>query len=588
MPNIQFQFRRGTAAEWTAVNPTLASGEMGLETDTDLFKIGDGTTSWNSLSYGGLQGATGAAGPTGATGAGSTGATGVAGVNGSTGATGATGVTGVDGSTGATGVAGPTGATGLTGSTGPAGTSVSIIGSVTDVNVNPPNNPQTTLNTAFPSAITGNGVIDDATGDLWVYDGSLWVNVGTIVGPAGATGATGLGATGVAGPTGATGIQGLTGATGIQGATGDVGPSGATGAQGATGVAGPTGATGVAGPTGATGLAGPTGATGVGTTGATGESGPTGATGLAGPTGATGVGTTGATGESGPTGATGLAGPTGATGVGTTGATGEAGPTGATGLTGATGAIGNSLIANLDANTYGISNISFISNGNSNLAITSSDGNIFIGCNNSANGAIFRNDGSGTTLSVGRTDLTPTSNTNKNYTKIGQNIQLFTSNAATFELTAYAGVGTQYASMYLDGYAYINNASSTTGLEVRGNVINRGLTARTVLSASANGTTSGTAREILSSEIVNIFEVTSSNRGVALPYAVFGNASTFWGYRITIRNGDAANNLYVYPSVDGSGTINGSSSAYQQTANTIVTYVCFSIADDATPEWFTT
>jgi len=53
---IQIQFRRGTASEWTAANPILAVGEMGIETDTDLFKIGDGTTAWNSLAYGGLTG----------------------------------------------------------------------------------------------------------------------------------------------------------------------------------------------------------------------------------------------------------------------------------------------------------------------------------------------------------------------------------------------------------------------------------------------------------------------------------------------------------------------------------------------------
>lgn len=53
----QFQFRRGTAAQWTSGNPTLLSGEFGLETDTSLFKIGDGTTAWISLGYGGLGGA---------------------------------------------------------------------------------------------------------------------------------------------------------------------------------------------------------------------------------------------------------------------------------------------------------------------------------------------------------------------------------------------------------------------------------------------------------------------------------------------------------------------------------------------------
>lgn len=51
-----FQFRRGTAAQWTSANTVLASGELGLETNTGFFKIGDGTTAWNSLAYGGLQG----------------------------------------------------------------------------------------------------------------------------------------------------------------------------------------------------------------------------------------------------------------------------------------------------------------------------------------------------------------------------------------------------------------------------------------------------------------------------------------------------------------------------------------------------
>lgn len=50
------QFRRGLAANWTSANPTLAQGEMGIELDTDLFKIGDGLTAWNDLGHGGLQG----------------------------------------------------------------------------------------------------------------------------------------------------------------------------------------------------------------------------------------------------------------------------------------------------------------------------------------------------------------------------------------------------------------------------------------------------------------------------------------------------------------------------------------------------
>lgn len=44
-------FRRDTASNWTSENPTLAIGEIGLETDTDKIKLGDGATDWNSLSY---------------------------------------------------------------------------------------------------------------------------------------------------------------------------------------------------------------------------------------------------------------------------------------------------------------------------------------------------------------------------------------------------------------------------------------------------------------------------------------------------------------------------------------------------------
>jgi hypothetical protein len=56
------QLRRDTALAWNTVNPVLADGEMGIETDTRQFKIGDGVTNWNTLSYGGLEGPPGAAG----------------------------------------------------------------------------------------------------------------------------------------------------------------------------------------------------------------------------------------------------------------------------------------------------------------------------------------------------------------------------------------------------------------------------------------------------------------------------------------------------------------------------------------------
>ena len=43
--------RRGTAAAWTAANPTLAVGEIAAETDTLRFKVGTGSATWTALPY---------------------------------------------------------------------------------------------------------------------------------------------------------------------------------------------------------------------------------------------------------------------------------------------------------------------------------------------------------------------------------------------------------------------------------------------------------------------------------------------------------------------------------------------------------
>jgi len=184
MPFIQLQFRRDIAANWIANNPILADGEMGIETDTGLFKIGKNNLPWSELQYGGIQG---------------TGSTGPAGIDGATGTTGATGPTGQIGDTGATGPIGETGTTGPTGETGTEGA-------------------------------TGPTGTEGATG------------------PTGTTGETGTeGATGPTGDTGATGTTGDTGATGATGTTGPTGDTGATGTEGATGTTGTTGATGLPG-----------------------------------------------------------------------------------------------------------------------------------------------------------------------------------------------------------------------------------------------------------------------------------------------------------------------------------------------------
>ena len=47
----RIQLRHDTATNWTTANPILAEGEVGVETDTNKFKIGDGVTAWNSLDY---------------------------------------------------------------------------------------------------------------------------------------------------------------------------------------------------------------------------------------------------------------------------------------------------------------------------------------------------------------------------------------------------------------------------------------------------------------------------------------------------------------------------------------------------------
>lgn len=198
----------------------------------------------------GATGATGPAGATGATGAsgfqGGAGYTGSAGTDGLQGDVGATGPQGNTGATGATGPGGSSGINGYTGSqgaTGAQGTGLTILGSVADVASLPSTG--NTLNAAY---------IAEADGDLYVWNGSSWTNVGQIVGPTGPQGAQG--AMGYTGSHGATGLQGDVGATGVQGntgATGATGPQGASGTAGASGAVGYTGSQGAAGYTGSAG-----------------------------------------------------------------------------------------------------------------------------------------------------------------------------------------------------------------------------------------------------------------------------------------------------------------------------------------------
>lgn len=129
------------------------------------------------------------------------------------------------------GILGPTGPTGsastVPGPTGPLGAGVAIVGSVTGAG---------DLPTGYTGAV-GDSYIVQTNGNLYAWDGSIWNDVGNIVGP-----------TGPSGSVGATGPQGaastVTGPTGAQGEVGSTGPTGfgATGPSGSVGATGPTGA----------------------------------------------------------------------------------------------------------------------------------------------------------------------------------------------------------------------------------------------------------------------------------------------------------------------------------------------------------
>ena len=55
MPNTilktKLVIRNDSAENWTTKNPVLLKGELGIEIDTNLFKIGDGLTAWTALPY---------------------------------------------------------------------------------------------------------------------------------------------------------------------------------------------------------------------------------------------------------------------------------------------------------------------------------------------------------------------------------------------------------------------------------------------------------------------------------------------------------------------------------------------------------
>ena len=147
----------------------------------------------------GLQGMTGAIGPTGS-----------AGPTGPEGPKGDKGERGEQGPQGEIGPEGLQGKDGLDGLDGKDGASVTIEGTVLDLNELPTAN----------ESNKGNGYLFN--GDLYVSSGMEWENVGRIQGPKGDKGERGeKGGTGAQGPQGLTGAQGEDGPQGLRGYTGD-------------------------------------------------------------------------------------------------------------------------------------------------------------------------------------------------------------------------------------------------------------------------------------------------------------------------------------------------------------------------------
>jgi hypothetical protein len=215
----------------------------------------------------GSSGYVGSFGYTGSTGyTGSFGYTGSAGYTGSLGYTGSIGYTGSQSYTGSQGVRGFSGSQGEKGT---PGTSVKIVGSVGyagDLYV-----------------ITGNsigdGYITQDDGHLHVWDGSIWIDVGRIIGYTGSQGL--IGYTGSSGYVGSVGFSGSQGYTGSQGA-GFTGSFGYVGSRGLIGYSGSS--SGFTGSVGYIGSQGPIGYSGssAGFTGSAGYQGRDGYVGSAG------------------------------------------------------------------------------------------------------------------------------------------------------------------------------------------------------------------------------------------------------------------------------------------------------------------
>jgi len=242
------QVRRGSAIEWTAANPILMVGELGVELDTGQWKLGDGVTAWNTLDY--AYGGIGPQGPEG--------------IQGITGEQGIPGEQGIQGEQGIPGITGDQGVDGIQGIAG---------GLIIDPNhIFVDNAARDAYFVANPAELITGIYVSSGT-DFQQWDGAAWINKTLIItGPRGLQGIPGIdgeqGIQGIQGIPGEQGIQGVTGLTGLTGAdsivVGPIGPEGPEGPEGPAGadslVAGPDGPI---GPVGLDGIQGPIGPQGI-------------------------------------------------------------------------------------------------------------------------------------------------------------------------------------------------------------------------------------------------------------------------------------------------------------------------------------
>lgn len=161
------------------------------------------------------------------------------------------GIQGIQGpAAGPQGTTGAQGTQGIQGIQGLVGTGIEVKGAVFD----PVDLPMVGNTVGDVYFVTFNG-------NLYVWNGSSWDDVGQVSGPVGPQGATGI--QGIQGVQGQIGPQGIQGITGIQGTQGIQGIQGIQGPQGTQGVQGTQGIQGLQGLQGIQGIQGPQGTQGV-------------------------------------------------------------------------------------------------------------------------------------------------------------------------------------------------------------------------------------------------------------------------------------------------------------------------------------